>query len=49
MTKQVSVQLENLTTTVTDASDGLKLLVDDSNAITSMLQVIKEIAEQTKV
>ena len=49
ITRQVASQLDGLTDTVTNASDALKLLVDDTNNISLMLQVIKEIAEQTNL
>jgi methyl-accepting chemotaxis protein len=49
ITEQVATQLESVLISVADAADALKLLVDDSNSISSMLQVIKEIAEQTNL
>jgi len=49
ITKQVAEQLESVLVSVADAADALKLLVEDSNSISTMLQVIKEIAEQTNL
>ncbi len=49
MTTSVSQHLNSLNQTVVDAADGLTLLVEDSNKITGMLQIIKEIAEQTNL
>jgi len=49
ITKQVAEQLESVLISVADAADALKLLVEDSNSISTMLQVIKEIAEQTNL
>jgi len=49
ITEQVATQLESVLTSVADAAAALKLLVEDSNSISSMLQVIKEIAEQTNL
>ncbi|MBT4838228.1 MAG: methyl-accepting chemotaxis protein [Methylococcales bacterium] len=49
VTKQVAIQLSGLNTTVTEASDALTLLFEDSKNISTMLQIIKDIAEQTNL
>ncbi len=49
ITRQVAEQLDSVLVSVADAASALELLVQDSNSISSMLQVIKEIAEQTNL
>ena len=49
ITRQVSSQLSNLNATVSSAENALNLLVEDSRDISMMLEVIKEIAEQTNL
>jgi len=49
VTKQVAAKLDDLSTTVTEASEAIKLLAEDSKNIATVLQVIKDIAEQTNL
>jgi len=49
ITKQVAEQLNTVSVSVADAEEALKLLVEDSNSIATMLQVISGISEQTNL
>ncbi|MBF0265595.1 MAG: hypothetical protein HQL46_10010 [Gammaproteobacteria bacterium] len=49
ITKQVADQLNSVLLSVADAEEALRLLVEDSNSIATMLQVISGISEQTNL